>query len=70
MKTLWQHANGRLYVVDHDSFGRILGAAGPLDPDGLQDLSEYRCNPGITRWIEHAIARNTLRRVNLRSAGT
>jgi hypothetical protein len=66
MKTLWQHTNGQLYAVDHDGFGHIIGAVGPLDTDNLRDLSEYRYGPGITRWIEHAIQRNALHRVNLR----
>lgn len=64
MKTLWQHTSGQLYAVDHDSFGHIIGAVGPLDPEHVRDLTEYRYGPGIIRWIEHAIERNTLRRIN------
>jgi hypothetical protein len=64
MKTLWQHTNGQLYAVDHDTFGHIIGAAGPLDPDNVRDLTEYRYGQGITYWIEQAIRRNALRRIN------
>lgn len=64
MKTLWQHTNGQLYAVDHDSFGYIIGAVGPLDPDKVHDLTEYRYGPGIVAWIKQAIERNMLHRVN------
>lgn len=64
MKTLWQHTNGRLYAVEHDTFGHILGAAGPLNPDDLRDLDEYRYGPGIIDWVEQAIRRSALHRVS------
>jgi hypothetical protein len=62
---LWQHTNGRLYAVEHDSFGHVIGAVGPLYPDEMRDLSEYRYGPGITDWVEQAIRRNALHRVKL-----
>ncbi|OHB64966.1 MAG: hypothetical protein A2Y76_14745 [Planctomycetes bacterium RBG_13_60_9] len=65
MKTLWQHTNGSMYAIEHDSFGRVTGAAGPLDPDDVKDPSEYRCGPGIVKWVKEAIQRQALRRVNL-----
>ncbi|MBN1507674.1 MAG: hypothetical protein JW955_12555 [Sedimentisphaerales bacterium] len=68
MKTLWQHENGQLYAIDHDSFGHILGAAGPIEPYTLRDLTEYRYGRGIVRWVEQAIQRNTLHRVNVPSS--
>jgi hypothetical protein len=64
MKTLWQHANGTLYAVEHDSFGHIIGAAGPLDPWDLRDLDEYRYRPGVITFVRHAIRRHELQRVN------
>jgi hypothetical protein len=64
MKTLWQHENGQLYAVDHDSFGHIIGAVGPLEPEDVRDLTEYRYGRGIVHWIEQAIQRNMLRRIN------
>jgi hypothetical protein len=67
MKTLWQHEGGRLYAIDHDSFGHIIGAAGPIEPDNLRDLAEYRYGRGIVHWIEQAIQRNTLHRINSQS---
>ena len=33
MKTFWQHASGKVYAVESDTFGRIVGAAGPFDID-------------------------------------
>jgi len=68
MKTLWQHTNGRLYAVDHDSFGHIIGAVGPIDPDNLRNLIEYHYSPGIVSWVEEAIRKNALRRINPESA--
>ncbi len=70
MKTLWQHTNGQLYAVDHDSFGHIIGAVGPLNPDNVRDLSEYRYGPGIVSWVEQAIRKNALRRINPQSVKT
>jgi hypothetical protein len=67
MKTLWQHTNGSIYAVEHDSFGHVIGAAGPLNPDDVQDPSEYRCGPGILNWVEQAIRKHALRRVNLQA---
>ena len=63
MKTFWQHNNGKMYAVESDTFGRITGAAGPLDPDDLHDLDTYRYGPAAVQWIEEAIAQRTLRRV-------
>jgi len=70
MKTLWQHTNGQLYAVNHDSFGHIIGAVGPLDPDNVRDLSEYHYGQGIVNWVEQAIRRNALRRVKLQFSRT
>ena len=70
MKTLWQHTNGQLYAVDHDTFGHIIGAVGPIDPDNVRDLTEYRYGQGIVNWVEQAIRRNALRRVKLQSLRT
>lgn len=64
MKTLWQHTNGQLYAVDHDTFGHIIGAAGPVDPDKASDLTELRYGQALITWIQQAIRRNALRRIN------
>jgi hypothetical protein len=67
MKTLWQHANGTLYAVEHDSLGHITGAAGPLDPWDLRDLDEYRYGPGVINFVRYAIRRRVMRRVDPRA---
>jgi hypothetical protein len=64
MKSFWQHENGKIYAVRSNTFGKITGAAGPLDPDTLQGLDSYEYGPAIVQWIEAAIAAHKLRRVN------
>ena len=64
MKTFWQHANGNVYAVESDTFGRIVGAAGPLELDELHDPSEYSYHRGLVTWIERAITRRQLHRIN------
>ena len=64
MKTFWQHASGEVYAVESDSFGHVVGAAGPLALDKLRDLSEYNYHCGFVAWIERAIARRQLHRIN------
>ncbi len=64
VRGFWQHTNGKIYAVECDSYGRILGADGPLDPDNLRDLSEYDYKPAITGWVADAVAHQALRRFN------
>jgi hypothetical protein len=64
MKTLWQHENGMLYAVEHDSLGHITGATGPLDPWDLRDLDEYRYGPGAINFVRRAIQRREMQRVD------
>ena len=63
MKTFWQHDNGKVYAVESDTFGKVTGAAGPLDMDDLHDLDVYRYGPAIVEWVETAIAQHKLRQV-------
>jgi len=63
MKTFWQHNNGRVYAVESDTFGKVTGTAGPLDPDDLHDLDAYHYGPAAVQWVEDAIAQRTLRKV-------
>jgi len=63
MKTFWQHDNGKVYAVESDTFGKVTGAAGPLDENGLHDLDTYRYGPAIVEWVETAIAEHKLHRV-------
>jgi hypothetical protein len=64
MKSFWQHENGKVYAVRSNTFGKVTGAAGPLDPDDLQSLDAYDYGPAIVQWVERAIAGRTLRRVS------
>ncbi len=67
MKSFWQHADGRVYAVQSDTFGHITGVAGPLDHRILRDLSDYTYEPGSVAWITRALARRELRRINPRT---
>lgn len=65
IKGFWQHTNGKIYAVESDTFGKILGAVGPLDPDNLLDLEDYDYKPAITDWVADAVTRKTMRRINI-----
>ncbi|MGB2863651.1 MAG: hypothetical protein WBC05_10040 [Sedimentisphaerales bacterium] len=67
IKGFWQHVNGKIYAVESDTFGNILGGAGPLDPNDLYDLEDYDYKPAITKWLADAIAQHKLRRINVSS---
>ncbi len=64
VKGFWQHTNGKIYAVKSDSFGKIIGAVGPLDPDDLHDLDEYDYKLAIVDWIRDAFACHKLHRIN------
>ncbi len=64
MKTFWQRANGKVYAIEYDTFGRITGAAGPFEIDELRDPSEYLYQCGLTGWLSRAIAQHSLHRIN------
>jgi hypothetical protein len=64
MKTFWQHANGKVYAVESDSFGRITGAAGPFDIDALRDPGAYRYQSSLIQWISRSIEQRKLHRIN------
>ena len=64
IKGFWQHTNGKIYAVKSDTFGKILGGIGPLDPDNLYGLDEYEYNSAIIDWLQEAVARHKLRRIN------
>ena len=63
VRGFWQHMNGKVYAVESDTFGKILGAAGPLDSNDLRDLDQYDYKPAITGWVADAVARHALRRI-------
>jgi hypothetical protein len=64
IKGFWQHTNGKVYAIESTPFGRILGAAGPLDPDDLRDLDDYDYKPAIVEWLQEALTEHSLRRIN------
>ncbi|MBN2182065.1 MAG: hypothetical protein JW715_09125 [Sedimentisphaerales bacterium] len=64
IKGFWQHENGKIYAVESDTFGKILGAVGPLEPDDLHGLEDYDYKPAIVDWITDALAQRKLHRVN------
>ncbi len=64
MKTFWQHASGEVYAVESDTFGHVVGAAGPLSLDRLRDPSEYNYSCGLVGWIKKAIGQRKLHRIN------
>ena len=64
VKGFWQHTNGKLYAVKSDSFGKIIGAVGPLDPDDLHELDEYDYKLAIVDWLRDAFACHKLHRIN------
>ena len=64
IRGFWQHVNGKVYAIESDTFGKILGAAGPLDPNKLHDLDDYDYRPAITGWVADAVAHNALKRIN------
>ncbi|MHC4721220.1 MAG: hypothetical protein ACYS6I_00780 [Planctomycetota bacterium] len=62
VKGFWQHVNGKIYAVESDSFGRIIGGVGPLDPNELRDLEDYDYKPAIVDWLRQALAERKLHR--------
>jgi hypothetical protein len=64
MTILWQHRNGDLYAVKHDTFGHIVGVAGPLDWEDLGDPDEYSYRSNRIEWAENAIRRRMMHKVH------
>jgi len=62
IKGFWQHKNGKIYAIESTTFGRIVGGAGPLDPDDLHDLNDYDYKPAVVEWLEKAVAEHNLHR--------
>ncbi len=65
IRGFWKHTNGGIYAIESDTFGRIVGGAGPLDPNDLHDLDEYEYKATIVGWIQDAVAEHRLHRVNI-----
>jgi hypothetical protein len=64
IKGFWQHTNGKVYAVESTTFGKIVGGAGPLDPENLLGLEDYDYKPAIVDWLEKALAERKLHRFN------
>ena len=64
VKGFWQHLNGKIYAIKSDSFGKIVGGVGPLDPDDLGDIDDYDYKPAIVQWLKRAIEKHELHRIN------
>jgi len=64
MKSFWQHENGKIYALRCNTFGKVTGAAGPLDPDALEHLDTYEYGPAAVPWLGRAMAAGQLRRIN------
>jgi len=64
IKGFWQHTNGRIYAIESDTFGNIIGGVGPLDPNDLRDLDDYEYKGAIVGWIQDAVAQRKLHRIN------
>lgn len=60
----WQHNNGKVYAVKSDTFGKIIGGVGPLNPDDLHELDEYEYKGVIIDWLQESFARHKLHRFN------
>lgn len=60
IKGFWQHVNGKVYAIESTTLGKIVGAAGPLDPDDLGELEDYEYTSAIVEWVERAIAEHKL----------
>ena len=63
IKGFWQHENGKIYAVESTTLGEIVGGAGPVDPDNLEDLEDYDYRPAIIEWLERALAEKKLHRI-------
>ena len=63
IRGFWQHRNGKVYAIECDTFGKILGGVGPLDPHNLHDLDHYDYKTAIVDWLKDAVAQKKLHRV-------
>ena len=59
-KEFWQHENGKVYAIESDTFGKIIGGVGPLDPDDLRDPDDYEYEKVIIDWLQEAVAQHKL----------
>ena len=62
IKNFWQHANGKIYAIESNTFGRVIGVAGPLNAENLHNLEDYDYKSDITAFVVYAIAHHKLQR--------
>ena len=68
MKGFWQDIKtGKIYAVESDTFGEIVGGVGPLDENDLHDLEDYDYKPAILEWLERAVKEKKLRRISAKN---
>jgi hypothetical protein len=60
IRDFYRHSNGKIYAIESDTFGKVIGAAGPLDANDLQNLQNYHYNLAISEWVTYAIAHKKL----------
>ena len=66
IKGFWQHTvYGAIYAIESSPYGELIGGAGPLDPNHLQDLESYEYTSNINDWLQRALDNKELRRINL-----
>ena len=63
VRDFWQHENGKIYAVKSDSFGKIIGAVGPLDKNNLKALDSYDYKRVIVDWLTDALDQHKLHRL-------
>ena len=64
IKGFWEDVStGKIYAIESDTFGKIVGGAGPLEPDELCDLDDYDYTLAVVDWLERAVAEHKLRRI-------
>lgn len=64
IKGFWKHTNGKVYAIESDTFGNIVGGAGPLDPNDLRNPEDYEYKGAIVGWLQDAVAQHKLHRIN------
>jgi hypothetical protein len=62
IRDFYQHINGKIYAIESDTFGTVLGASGPLDASDLHNLREYHYKAAIAEWVTYAIDHKKLHR--------
>jgi hypothetical protein len=63
MKTFWQHRNGKLYALKHDTFGHIIGVWGPFDGEDACAENDDLCGAELAVWAEDEIRHHAMHRL-------